>query len=212
MKCIDCKLARKTIIFGILTLIITVLSYNFLDMKVVNIIHTSDLFVTSVSNFADLISTIFSPKIWALITVIVTLISIITYLKTQKRSSKFYTMSLALIATIFIITVLKVLLARYRPAMLLFDDKYGFHFLSIKKAYNSMPSGHTALTFVGVLSIANFFNKKYITLIAIIIGCIVAASRIIILGHFVSDVILAAYIGIFTYLWAKSLIENNKSN
>lgn len=110
--------------------------------------------------------------------------------------------------TIIITTIVKVILARYRPEMLLFDNHYGFHFFSFKKAYNSMPSGHTALTFAGLLAIANFFEKKYITLIAIIISGLVAVSRIIILDHFISDVIVAAYIGIFTYLWSKVFVES----
>ncbi|KFJ39207.1 PAP2 superfamily protein [Francisella tularensis] len=110
--------------------------------------------------------------------------------------------------TIIITTIVKVILARYRPEMLLFDNHYGFHFFSFKKAYNSMPSGHTALTFAGLLAIANFFEKKYITLIAIIISGLVAVSRIIILDHFISDVIVAAYIGIFTYLWSKAFVES----
>ena len=208
MKCIDCKLVRNTIIFGVITLVTVVLSYNFLDIKVANIVHTSDLFGTGVSTIADLISKIFSPKIWTVITALAVLISGIIYLRTKKTSSKFYTMSLALVATILFTTITKVLLARYRPEMLLFDGKYSFHFLSFKKAYNSMPSGHTALTFAGLLAIANFSKKSYITALAIFTACMVAVSRIIILDHFVSDVILAAYIGIFCYLWAKSLMES----
>lgn len=71
-----------------------------------------------------------------------------------------------------------------------------------------MPSGHTALTFAGLLAIANFFEKKYITLIAILISCLAVVYRIIILYHFISDVIIAAYIGIFTYLWSKAFVES----
>lgn len=114
--------------------------------------------------------------------------------------------------TILITTIVKVILARYRPEMLLFDNRYGFHFFSFKKAYNSMPSGHTALTFAGLLAIANFFDKKFITIIAVAVCCFVAVSRIIILDHFISDVIVAAYIGIFTYLWSKAFVENKRLN
>jgi len=211
MKCIDCKLAKNTLLFGVLTLILVVLSYNFLDVKVADIVHTNDLFGTGISTVADLVSKLFSPKIWAAVAVITTAISIVIYLQHKNTSSKFYTMSLALIATIVITTIVKISLARYRPEMLLFDEKYGFHFFSLKKAYNSMPSGHTALSFAGLLAIANFFKQSYITVLAILLSCIIAISRIIILDHFVSDVILAAYIGIFCYLWAKSLVER-KSN
>lgn len=210
MKCIDCKLAKNTLIFGVLTLIVIVLSYNFVDIKVANIIHTSDLFGTGISIFAAIISKGFSPKVWAIITILTTLACIYKYTK-NKPSNNLNIMSLALIATFFIAGTTKVLLARSRPELLIFDDQYGFHFFSFKSQFNSMPSGHTAFSFAGLLAIANFFKKSYITALAILISCIVAVSRIIILDHFVSDVILAAYIGIFCYLWAKSLVER-KSN
>ncbi|MDE4994849.1 phosphatase PAP2 family protein, partial [Francisella tularensis subsp. holarctica] len=71
-----------------------------------------------------------------------------------------------------------------------------------------MPSGQTALTFAGLLAIANYYEKKYISLIAIRISGLVAVSRIIILDHFISDVIVASYIGKFTYLWTKVFVES----
>lgn len=210
MKCLDCKLAKNTIIYGIITLIIVILSYNFLDIKVTTAIHSDDFFGTKISTLASLISQVASPKVWAVLTLIVTVICIIRYLR-KKTSDKLYVMSLSLILTIIVAGVLKVLLARYRPEMLLFKDQYGFHFLSFKKAYNSMPSGHTTLSFAGLLAIANFFEKKYITIIAAVIATVVAISRVIVLDHYVSDVILSAYIGSFCYLWAKAFVESRQA-
>ncbi|MBK2109914.1 phosphatase PAP2 family protein [Francisella tularensis] len=207
MNYFDHKLAKTTAIYGFLTLIIAILSYNFLDIKFATLVHSSELFGTAISTIAAFTSKIFSPKVWTVITAIVTVICIYKHI-VKKPSQKLYIMSLSLIMTIIITTIVKVILARYRPEMLLFDNHYGFHFFSFKKAYNSMPSGHTALTFAGLLAIANFFEKKYITLIAIIISGLVAVSRIIILDHFISDVIVAAYIGIFTYLWSKAFVES----
>ncbi|AJI73274.1 phosphatase PAP2 family protein [Francisella tularensis] len=207
MNYFDHKLAKTTAIYGFLTLIIAILSYNFLDIKFATLVHSSELFGTGISTIAAFTSKIFSPKVWTVITAIVTVICIYKHI-VKKPSQKLYIMSLSLIMTIIITTIVKVILARYRPEMLLFDNHYGFHFFSFKKAYNSMPSGHTALTFAGLLAIANFFEKKYTTLIAIIISGLVAVSRIIILDHFISDVIVAAYIGIFTYLWSKAFVES----
>lgn len=211
MKCLDCKLAKNTVLYGIITLIIIVLSYNFLDIKVTTAIHSSDFFGTKISTLASLMSQIASSKVWLIVTLIVTVACIIRYLR-NKTSNKLYTMSLSLIITILVAGSLKVLLARYRPEMLLFKNEYGFHFLSFKKAYNSMPSGHTTLSFAGLLAIANFFEKKYITIIAIILAIIIAVSRVIVLDHYVSDVILSAYIGLFCYLWAKSFVEGRQQD
>lgn len=210
MKCLDCKLAKNTILYGIITLVIVVISYNFWDIKVTDAIRSGDFFGTKISTLASLISQIASPKVWAVITLIVTVICITRYLR-NKAHTKLYVMSLSLILTIIVASILKVLLARYRPEMLLFKNEYGFHFLSFKDAYNSMPSGHTTLSFAGLLAIANFFEKKYITIIAIILATVVAISRVIVLDHYVSDVILSAYIGSFCYLWAKAFVENRQT-
>jgi membrane-associated phospholipid phosphatase len=207
MRCLDCKLAKNTFFYGVITLIIVIFSYNFLDAKIATSVHRGDFFGTGISTLATIISKIFSPKVWAGVAVIVTMISLYKHFS-KTPSNKLYIMSLALIMTIIITIILKFVLARYRPEIFLFDNRYGFHFFSFKKAYNSMPSGHTALTFAGLLSIANFFEKKYLTILAIILCCIVGLSRIIILDHYLSDVIIAAYIGIFSYLWSKAYIEN----
>ena len=207
MKCINCKLAKNTLLFGALTLILTVLSYNYLDIKIVNLVHTSDFFGVGISTFADFFSKCFSPKIWTVVTILVTIICVYKLFK-KKPFDNLCTMSLALILTFFIVGTMKVLLARSRPELLIFDNQYGFHFFSFKSAFNSMPSGHTAFSFAGLLAIANFFKTIYITALAGFIACIITVSRIVILDHFVSDVIIAAYIGIFCYLWAKSFVEN----
>lgn len=208
MNCIDCKLIKNTILYGILTLVTIIFCYNFIDLKVTDIIYSSDIFGTGVSTFASLFSKIFSPKIWAIITVLATILCLYKYYRKQP-SENLCIMSLALVLTFFVAGTIKVLLARSRPELWLFDQQYGFHFFSFKSIYNSMPSGHTTFTFTGLLAIANFFKKKQVTAIAIVIASIVGISRILILDHYVSDVILATYIGIFCYLWAKAIVENS---
>lgn len=63
MNYFDCKLTKKTAIYGFLTLIIVILSYNLLDIKVTTLVHASDFFGTGISTVAALTSKIFSPKI-----------------------------------------------------------------------------------------------------------------------------------------------------
>jgi membrane-associated phospholipid phosphatase len=177
-------------------------------MRVVLAIHNDGIFSNSINSLASIISYIFSPKIWIIIGAIAVFISTYQYLKMKICSKNICILALTLIFATIVATVLKVVVARYRPEMLIFNNQYGFHFFSIKKAYNSMPSGHTTLSFAGLLAIANFFNRKYITVLAITIACFIAVSRIIILDHYISDVIVAIYIGIFSYMWAKSFVES----
>lgn len=207
MNCIDCKLAKRTIFYAVLTIVLTALCYNFLDKKVTDTIYSSDLFGTGINIFASLFSNLFSPKIWAIVTVLATIACIYKYIKEQ-QSKNLYILSLSLIVTFFVAGTLKVLLARSRPELWLFDQQFGFHFFSFKSVYNSMPSGHTTFTFAGLLAIANFFKNKRITVIAIIVAAIVGVSRILILDHFASDILISAYIGTFCYLWSKAFVEH----
>ncbi|KEI35349.1 Pap2 superfamily protein [Francisella sp. W12-1067] len=207
MKYLDLKLIKLTGLYGILTLVLATLSYNFLDIKIVNLIHTKDFFGAGISSVATMFSKIFSTKIWTVIAISATILCIFKYIKSKEPSIKIYTLSLSLILASIVASIVKIILARYRPEMLILDNNYGFHFFSLKKMLNSMPSGHTTLSFAGLLAFANFFNKKYITAVAILLACLVAISRVIILDHYISDVLIAAYIGVFSYLWAKTFVE-----
>lgn len=211
MNCLNCKLMKNTIIFGVLTLILAILSYNYLDQNIVLTLHNSDIFSSDQAELATAISKIFSPKIWLVIAIVATVICIYNHIKYGKSSNQLYTFSLTLIMAIIIVTILKVIVARYRPEALLFDDKFGFHFFSMKKIYNSMPSGHTTLSFAGLLAFANFFNKKWLTVTVIILGIIVAFTRVIIIDHYLSDVIVAIYLGTFIYLWCKAFVNRYNS-
>ncbi|MDE5018785.1 phosphoesterase, partial [Francisella tularensis subsp. holarctica] len=44
MNYFDHKLAKTTAIYGLLTLIIAILSYNFLDIKFATLVHSSEWF------------------------------------------------------------------------------------------------------------------------------------------------------------------------
>jgi len=93
----------------------------------------------------------------------------------------------------------KYLLARYRPAMLFEKDLYGLHFLSSKWAINSTPSGHTVRAFsllTGLSLLYRRFAAAFLSLAALI-----GVSRVMVTAHYPSDVLLGAFIGVFTALW-----------
>jgi membrane-associated phospholipid phosphatase len=208
MKCLDCKLALRTIIYGFIAIMFATISYFCMDRGIIEYIHNGDFsYAHSIEFFCLAFAKIFSPKIWVLIGFFATLLCIYKYIKNGEVSDKLYTFSLTMIMTTIIITILKYSVARYRPELLISDNEYGFHFFSMQKIYNSMPSGHTALSFAGLLAIANFFRKRYITIAIITLCIVIAATRVIIIDHYLSDVIIGAYIGTFTYLWSKAFVE-----
>lgn len=88
---------------------------------------------------------------------------------------------------------LKVILGRARPIFFEALGQTGFYPINFDWAFNSMPSGHTAASFAGLVMLGMLFPKiKPATwTIAIIIG----ASRVCYGAHWPTDVILGAFIG-----------------
>ena len=99
----------------------------------------------------------------------------------------------SVLTTGIVVKVLKTLIGRARPIFFEALDMTGFFPPSFDWAFNSMPSGHTAISFAGLVMIG-MLAPKYKPLtwtVAIIIGL----SRVAIGAHWPSDVILGAFIG-----------------
>ena len=125
--------------------------------------------------------------------------------------SMFFTRrSLSIPLSLFFATIAtllcKIIFARYRPDMLN-NDLYGFSFFSLKHNQHSFPSGHTALSCSGLMAIAYTINYHKVMHYAVMLIVIIAASRIFLQQHFLSDIIMAIYIGIFSFYWAKVTID-----
>jgi undecaprenyl-diphosphatase len=86
---------------------------------------------------------------------------------------------------------LKVTTGRARPSV---RQELGWHGPSLSPKHNSFPSGHTAATsgFFGVLLVAD----RRLGLALLPIPLLIAASRMYVAAHFLSDVVCAAIIGI----------------
>ncbi len=87
---------------------------------------------------------------------------------------------------------LKITTGRARPSV---KQELGWHGPRLNSKYNSFPSGHTAATtaFFGVL----FFANRRIGLALLPIPLLIAASRMYVAAHYLSDVVVAAILGIF---------------
>ncbi|MBA3962552.1 MAG: phosphatase PAP2 family protein [Chthoniobacterales bacterium] len=86
----------------------------------------------------------------------------------------------------------KIATGRARPSV---TREAGWHGLELRAKYNSFPSGHTAATtgFFGVL----LFARRRLGLCLLPIPLLIAASRIYVAAHYLSDVVCAAVLGIF---------------
>lgn len=106
----------------------------------------------------------------------------------------------------FIITlIIKFILARYRPIAFFEHSHYGFHFLSMKHQFNSMPSGHAMSAFSMLSAIGFALKKRPLTILLLLIAALIALSRLVAQAHYLSDIVVGGYIGLAVSLWAHGL-------
>lgn len=100
-------------------------------------------------------------------------------------------------------SLLKLIIMRPRPFMV--DDSI----INLRPETSggwSMPSGHTQSASTVFFGVFQFFKKKFLLIIAIIITLMVAISRLYIGVHYLTDVLVAAILGFFiTYFLYKWL-------
>lgn len=125
-----------------------------------------------------------------------------------KNSYAFYLLCSVLMA-ILTSGVLKVLIGRSRPIIYEALDATFFVPGTFESVFNSMPSGHTMVSFAGLVMFGMLFPKvKWATwLLAIIIG----VSRVYIGAHWVGDVVLGAFIGMLCADFSKAILKKINS-
>ena len=104
--------------------------------------------------------------------------------------------------------VLKTLIGRVRPIFYEALELTGFYPPSIDWVFNSMPSGHTAVSFATLVMIGMLAPRiKVLTwTLAVLIG----VSRVAVGAHWPTDVIFGAFIGMVVADLVKWLMLRNK--
>ncbi len=102
------------------------------------------------------------------------------------------------------VKLLKTFIGRARPIFFEALNMTGFYPPSTEWAFNSMPSGHTAVSFAGLVMIGLLAPKyKWLTWsLAIVVG----ASRVCAGAHWPTDILLGAFVGMVFADFAKSAI------
>ena len=93
-----------------------------------------------------------------------------------------------------VVDLLKFVLGRARPSLYFERGLYGFDLLHGVHARQSFPSGHAATAFSAALALALLFPRHRWACVAA--AAVVAASRVILEQHYVSDVIAGAGLGV----------------
>lgn len=107
-----------------------------------------------------------------------------------------------------IVKILKICIGRARPIFFEALDMTGFYPPSLDWAFNSMPSGHTAISFAGLVMIGMLAPRYKV--LTWTLAVVVAVSRIAIGAHWPSDVVLGAFIGMVVADVVKSVLLHKK--
>jgi len=181
--------------------ILAIFSYFYLDQTLayyfsVNITQNIQKIINIITKFGDSIYYIIIP--------------LIIYILSNNRfieKLSILVFSSTIISGI-VINIIKVIVARYRPPMLLEHNLYGFKTFDIGYLVNSFPSGHATTAFSVYVALALVFPKfKYFF---IVIAILIASSRVLLTAHYFSDIIIGAMIGTFTsiFLYEKIFFQS----
>ncbi|MBN1929541.1 MAG: phosphatase PAP2 family protein [Chlorobiaceae bacterium] len=96
--------------------------------------------------------------------------------------------------------LLKFVFGRARPKLLLHDGIYGFEPFghAFNHAWQSFPSGHSTTALSAALSLSLMLPR--LRPVFIIAGIIIAASRVVLCQHYLSDIIAGSTLGVVTVM------------
>jgi len=92
-----------------------------------------------------------------------------------------------------LVNALKILIGRFRPHRLIELQQWGFDPLTIDYNTSSFPSGHSSTIFGLAFALGLLFPSLRVLWFSIAV--IVGFSRVAVLAHYPSDVIIGGYIG-----------------
>ncbi len=95
-----------------------------------------------------------------------------------------------------IVDLMKVMIGRTRPTLLFSSHLYAFTGFALRADHWSFPSGHT-VTIVALMAALYRLWPRHL-LFYILLAAIVAASRLAVGAHYLSDVVAAAFVGILS--------------
>jgi lipid A 4'-phosphatase len=102
----------------------------------------------------------------------------------------------AVAASGLIVDLLKVVFGRARPKLLFLSGTYDFTWLGLGANYWSFPSGHAATAAALMTALWCLWPRH--VLFYVLLAAIVAASRMVIGAHYLSDVVMGAFVAVLT--------------
>lgn len=176
----------------LVTVVLVVISYYYLDRPIAAYCHTLNQRITDIFQWITMLGLSTGYLICSFI-----LFLLFRFYKRRQdfaKRSLFLFLSIALSGIIAIIV--KNILARFRPKMFFDENLFGFDFFRIGYEYNSFPSGHAVTVFALATALSLIFSKYRFWFFCY--ALMVSISRVIINAHYFGDVIAGAYVGVLT--------------
>ncbi len=107
-----------------------------------------------------------------------------------------------------LVNLIKITAGRARPKLLTTEGFYGFEPFNILPDFHSFPSGHSQTAFCAALALAAFWPSGRRALL--ILAGFVAAARMVLGAHFLSDVVTSALLSFIIIGWLERLCRDQK--
>lgn len=184
-------------------MLLTVLSFLYVDRPVAYFVNTLDL-----KHAFPWLLVLTGPGVWVICAVFfVGGPFCCRYILRHKQAEMCcWFLNLCFLVSGCVCLCLKMSLGRARPELLISDNLFGFYGFQTHSLYWSFPSAHTSAIMALAFGCCALFPRYCLAFI--VSGLLVALSRIVMVKHFVSDVMFASYLALLEvgllYYWVTS--------
>ena len=141
---------------------------------------------------------------------------LLVYLFFNKKlfANKALFIAITLIVAMLFDDVLKYFFGRARPIEFFKNQVYGMQWFQSADIFNSTPSGHSTRAMALCMSLVLLCKKRFVQIILVTFAVLQALCRVVLLRHYLSDVIFGMWLGFFVavYLYTVMLEKNNYCN
>ena len=187
----NASMAKAVIISAGITAVLVIISFVALDEPIARAAYKPELMF---SNYVQ-IPTHFGESTWYLIAAAV-LFVVFMLTRNRRWAHRCLFVFAAIAASGIVANAIKPLLARSRPLRMIRNDEYGFQFLEFGYDTASFPSGHACTIAAICTAMYLFFPRCRYLWLLLALG--IAATRVLCVAHFASDVIAGLYLGTLT--------------
>ena len=194
---------RDMLVLGLLTLIVALACYFFLDQRLMWSARAMPQFWKELAQYVTKLGdgTVYLLGLPVL--------ALIFGRLNKPRAMGWALLAWAAAGSCLIVHVPKIICGRYRPSALKATGDYGFAWFKVGYKFASFPSGH-AMTAAAMCTVLWLIWPRW-WMLWLSLGILVSASRIFTNSHYLSDVLVGGYMGVLITLLIHALfIRSNR--